>query len=71
MQGIDSRRYLGNSDESTMHTRKPQWVAPLTALLLTTFMLTLGASLYRDITTTDSLFNYDQKKILMGIGLMS
>ena len=64
MLSIDSERYLGNSDENTMHTRKPQWVAPLTALLLTTFMLTLGASLYRDITTTDSLFNYDQKRSL-------
>ena len=41
MLSIDSERYLGNSDENTMHTRKPQWVAPLTALLIT--WLCLGA----------------------------
>ena len=51
MQGIDSRRYLGNSDENTMHTRHKEWVSPLIALLTTIGTLVLVASTYRAMTT--------------------
>jgi len=52
MQGIDSRRYLGNSEENTtMHTRRKEWVAPLIALLTTIGTLVAVASIYRTITT--------------------
>ena len=39
MQGIDSRRYLGNSDENTMHTR--EWVYPIAGLLITCVALSI------------------------------
>ena len=51
MLGIDSRRYLGNSDENTMHTRRKEWVAPLIALLTTIGTLVAVASTYKAMTT--------------------
>ena len=51
MQGIDSRRYLGNSDENTMHTHHKEWLAPLIALLTTIGTLVAVASIYRTVTT--------------------
>ncbi len=51
MLDIDSRRYLGNSDENTMHTHHKEWLAPLIALLTTISTLVVVASTYRAMTT--------------------